>query len=97
MAEPEADRLRVLEQARRAAAEFASGRDGTALAPAEIVDELGAWVRQLEHKDRKLDEEGWLIGLLTLVCLVRQQSAAGPAAPSGSGSAIIGSTGQGSS
>jgi hypothetical protein len=76
VAEPVADRLRVLEQARRAAAEFASGRDGTLLAPPEIVDELGAWVGQLERKHRKLDEEGWLIGLLTLVCLARQQSAA---------------------
>ena len=76
MAEPEADRLRVLERARRAAAEFASGRDGTQLAPPEIVDELRAWVGQLEVKHRKLDEEEWLIGMLTLVCLVRQESSA---------------------
>ncbi len=72
MAEPENDRLRQLEQARRAAAEFARGRDGTRLAPPEIVDELGAWTRELETQHRNLDEEGWLIGLLTLVCLARQ-------------------------
>ena len=92
MAEPQKDRLRVLEQARQAAAEFACGRDGTRLAPPEIAGELGAWARELETKHRNLDEEEWLIGLLTLVCLARHRCAAGEPRTDGVGIPDVRST-----
>lgn len=69
MAEPEDPRLRVLEQAQRAAAAFAQGRDGLALVPFEIRAQVVEWKRRLDALGQRLDEEGWLIGLLTLACL----------------------------
>jgi hypothetical protein len=68
----------MIEQARQAASELAKGRGGTALAPPEIVAQVAALEARLDACNRRLDEEGWLIGLLTLACLAQET---GPAAP----------------
>jgi hypothetical protein len=68
--EPEKYRLRTIEQARRAAELLARGRDdGIALAPPEIQQRIIAWRSRLDEHDEDMDEEGWLIGMLTLACL----------------------------
>jgi hypothetical protein len=67
--EPEKYRLRTIEQARRAAELLARGRDGIALAPPEIRQRVAAWRLLLDEHEEDMDEEGWLIGLLTLACL----------------------------
>jgi hypothetical protein len=69
VAEPEADRLRILEQVRRAAEALAMGRDGTSMAPPEIRDQVVRWRQQLQSCGQELDHERWLIGLMTLACL----------------------------
>jgi hypothetical protein len=69
VAEPDDYRLRSIEQAQRAAVELSWGRDGTWLAPPEIRNQVAEWKQRLDACKRKLDEEGWLIGLLTLACL----------------------------
>jgi hypothetical protein len=69
VAEPDDLRLRSIEQAQRAAAEFGRGRDGTWLAPPEIQNQVAEWKQRLDAAERELDEERWLIGLLTLACL----------------------------
>jgi hypothetical protein len=69
VAESDDHRLRSIEQAQQAAAELGRGRDGTWLAPPEIRTQVAEWKQRLDACERELDEEGWLIGLLTLACL----------------------------
>jgi hypothetical protein len=63
------DQARIVAQARAAAHAFAAGRDGTPLAPPEIRAALAVWRARLHSAGEQLDFEGWLLGLLTLVCL----------------------------
>jgi hypothetical protein len=73
VAEPDADRARILAQAQNAARAFAAGNDGTGLAPAEIQADVTVWRERLQHNGQSLDHERWLIGLLTLSCLARRR------------------------
>jgi hypothetical protein len=68
----------MIEQARRAASELARGGGGTALAPPEIAAQVAALEARLDACNRTLDEEGWLIGLLTLACLAQERGSATP-------------------
>jgi hypothetical protein len=68
----------MIEQARRAASELARGRSGTELAPPEILTQVVALEARLDACNRRLDEEGWLIGLLTLACLAEETGSANP-------------------
>jgi len=67
--EPDICRLRIIEQAQRAASELGRGRDGMCWVPPEIKQHAADWKQKLDSSDRTLDEEEWLIGLLTLACL----------------------------
>jgi hypothetical protein len=69
VAEPEADRRRIIVQARRAARLLAQGQDGTRLLPPELRFQAASWRQSLAMRNQKLDQEGWLLGLLTLACL----------------------------
>jgi hypothetical protein len=67
--EPEKYRLRIIEQARRAAELLARGGDDVVPLPPEIREQVAEWRAKLDERREQMDEEGWLIGLLTLACL----------------------------
>jgi hypothetical protein len=72
VAERDANRQRIMGQARRAAEALAEGRpDAAMLAPPEIRSELVHWQERVQRSGRRLDLERWFLGLLTLMCLPR--------------------------
>jgi hypothetical protein len=69
--EPEKYRLRIIEQAQGAAGQLAWGRDGMRPVPSGIREQVAEQRERLDGHEEEMDEEGWLIGLLTLACLPR--------------------------
>lgn len=79
MADPQAnaDLCRLIDELSRAAQSFASGRDGSSMVPSEIRAEVQCWRMQLVERGLSLDQERWLLGLLTLARLSSLEPAAG--------------------
>jgi hypothetical protein len=66
--EPEKYRLRIIEQARRAAERLARGRGDVGVPRPGLPEQVAERRTKLDEHDEEIDEEGWLIGLLTFAC-----------------------------
>ena len=74
MGELAPDPTGALAQDRAAAQAFAAGRDGIALIPPGLRAPVVLWQQRLQSAGEALDHEGWLLGLLTLTCLLPRDS-----------------------